>query len=344
MDVFDAYEDDLEVIEIVEMGIPRQMYTRADHFYGLPELQFFQRFRLTKPTVLHLLTLIEERLEFPTDRNQAVSPINQLLTTLRFFASGGHLSTVADYMGMHISTVSRIIRRVSDAIARLYHHFIKMPQTLMEQRLIQNGFFDIARFPRVIGAIDCTHIKIESPGGENAEVFRNRKDYFSINVQAMCNANMEFTNVVARWPGSTHDMTIFNNSILRANFENGDYPNCIILGDGGYGVRHYFFTPLLNPHTQEEQLYNEAHIRTRNVIERTFGVCKRRFPVLAYGFLHNIARQMGEDEPPLPADINQHELQRLIEDGQIPEVNVIDNQRRGSEIRRNFITNFFGNL
>ncbi len=46
----------------------------------------------------------------------------------------------------------------------------------------------------------------------------------------MCNANMEFTNVVARWPGSTHDMTIFNNSILRANFENGDYPNCIILG------------------------------------------------------------------------------------------------------------------
>ncbi|KAJ3655790.1 hypothetical protein Zmor_014903 [Zophobas morio] len=286
-----------------------------------PELQFFQRFRLTKPTVLHLLTLIEERFEFPTDRNQAVSPINQLLTTLRFFASGGHLSTVADYMGMHISTVSRIVRRVSDAIARLYHHFIKMPQTLMEQRLIQNGFFDIARFPRVIGAINCTHIKIESPGGENAEVFRNRKDYFSINVQAMCNANMEFTNVVARWP---------------ANFENGDYPNCIILGDGGYGVRHYFFNPLLNPHTQEEQLYNEAHIRTRNVIERTFGVCKRRFPVLAYGcrlkketvlsiiiacaVLHNIARQMGEDEPPLPADINQHELQRLIEDGQIPEV------------------------
>ncbi|XP_063903772.1 putative nuclease HARBI1 [Zophobas morio] len=137
-------------------------------------------------------------------------------------------------------------------------------------------------------------------------------------------------------------------------------PNCIILGDGGYGVRHYFFTPLLNPLTQEEQLYNEAHIRTRNVIERTFGVCKRKFPVLAYGcrlkketvlsiiiacaVLHNIARQMGEDEPPLPADINQHELQQLIEDGQIPEVNVIDNQRRGSEIRRNFITNFFGNL
>nr|CAI5851229.1 unnamed protein product [Callosobruchus analis] len=43
-------------------------------------------------------------------------------------------------------------------------------------------FYQIARCPRCIGVIDCTHVKIQSPGGETAELFRNRKGYFSINV------------------------------------------------------------------------------------------------------------------------------------------------------------------
>lgn len=133
------------------------------------------------------------------------------------------------------------------------------------------------------------------------------------------------------------------------------------IGDSGYPVRRYFLTPMLNPQTQGEQLYNEAHIRTRNVIERTFGVWKRRFPILAYGcrlkqdtvlaviiacaVLHNIARERGEEDPPLPAEINQHELQQLIEAGNIPEVPAAINgrERRGAghEFRRSYITNFF---
>lgn len=50
------------------------------------------------------------------------------------------------------------------------------------------------------------------------EEFRNRKGYFSLNVQAICDADLKFMNVVARWPGSAHDATIFNNSILRGIF------------------------------------------------------------------------------------------------------------------------------
>lgn len=47
------------------------------------------------------------------------------------------------------------------------------------------------------------------------EEFRNRKSYFSLNVQAVCDADLKLMNVVARWPGSAHDATIFNNSVLR---------------------------------------------------------------------------------------------------------------------------------
>ncbi|KAJ8912983.1 hypothetical protein NQ315_000040 [Exocentrus adspersus] len=95
-------------------------------------------------------------------------------------------------------------------------------------------------------------------------------------------------------------------------------------------------TPLGNPTTRVEQLYNESHIRTRNCIERVFGVWKRRFPVLAYGLrlklqtalqiivaaavLHNIARENNEPEPPPPENINVAELNYLIEVGQIPDI------------------------
>lgn len=96
-------------------------------------------------------------------RNNSVSPINQLLTTLRFYASSGHLATVADFMGMHESTASRIVKRVSIILAQLYRIFVKMP-TPEESLRVQTEFYDRAAFPRVIGVVDGTHIKIQSPG------------------------------------------------------------------------------------------------------------------------------------------------------------------------------------
>lgn len=64
------------------------------------------------------------------------------------------------------------------------------------------SFYEIARFPRVIGVIECTHVRIQSPGGVDAEVYRNIKGYFSVNVQAIGSADLKLMNVVARWPGS----------------------------------------------------------------------------------------------------------------------------------------------
>lgn len=69
--------------------------------------------------------------------------------------------------------------------------------------------------PNVVGLIDCTHVKIVSPGPPDAERFRNRKAYFSVNVQAVGSHNLKILDLVARWPGSTHDAYIFDMSPIK---------------------------------------------------------------------------------------------------------------------------------
>lgn len=97
-------------------------------------------------------------------RNNSVAPINQLLIFLRFCATGSHLSCIGDFGGVHLSTASRIVVRVGIALAGLSNRFIKMPRTQEEINNHQLTFYEKARFPRVIGAVDCTHVRIQSPG------------------------------------------------------------------------------------------------------------------------------------------------------------------------------------
>lgn len=41
---------------------------------------------------------------------------------------------------------------------------------------------------------------------------------------------MKIMNIVARWPDSVHDSTIFNHSNLKHEFEHNQYSNYLLLG------------------------------------------------------------------------------------------------------------------
>lgn len=41
-----------------------------------------------------------------------------------------------------------------------------MPETENERGAAATLFYRFAQFPRTIGAIDCTHVKVQSPGGQ----------------------------------------------------------------------------------------------------------------------------------------------------------------------------------
>ncbi|KAJ8915344.1 hypothetical protein NQ315_008231 [Exocentrus adspersus] len=251
------------------------------------EDEFIRRFRVSKRTTADILEQIEHLLTHRSNRNQAVSPLQQLLLTLRFFATGSFYITVADFGGVHKSTVGKIVQRVVHALATLRPNYIHFPDTAEEKEAVAIKFYRIARFPRVLGAVDCTHIKLQSPDFNTdptlLKTSETAKDIFSLNIQVVCNADNQIIDIVARWPGASHDSYIFNNSAIKAKFERGDMNSFVLLGDSGYPLRSYLLTPLENTNNPAQNLYNEAQIRTRNVVERTFGIWKRRFPILSIG-------------------------------------------------------------
>jgi nuclease HARBI1 len=88
--------------------------------------------------------------------------MNQLLVALRFYATGNHMLSAADFFRVSKISSHRIIHRVINAIARLRPRFINFSMLPEEIKREQIKFFDIARFPRIIGCIDCTHVKVLS--------------------------------------------------------------------------------------------------------------------------------------------------------------------------------------
>ena len=135
--------------------------------------------------------------------------MQQVLIALRFYATGTFQRVSDNLFGVSAFAACTAIHKVSKAIAKQRAQFLSFPENLAGTK---RKFYDVAHFPGAIRAIDCSHIRIICPNKENAMAFVNRKQFYSINVQAVCESDAFITNIVARWPGSTHDSSIFDNN------------------------------------------------------------------------------------------------------------------------------------
>ncbi|KAJ8866371.1 hypothetical protein PR048_032214 [Dryococelus australis] len=135
-------------------------------------------------------------------------------------------------------------------------NWIKFPAGSVEFARNRLRLYEIGHFPGAIGAVDGTHIRIESPGGERAEVYTNRKCYFSVTVQEVVGVDMQIMGIACRWPGSTHDSRTFSNSGVKLMFEDGRLQG-ILFGDSRYPQLQYMFTPVLKHavHTNAERRF-----------------------------------------------------------------------------------------
>lgn len=87
-----------------------------------------------------------------------------ILITIRFIASSGMLITVGDFAGIHKTTAGKHMWKVLQAIGELKSKFLTFPNDPNIIQNIKKDFYNIAKFPKVVGALDCTHVKIQSPG------------------------------------------------------------------------------------------------------------------------------------------------------------------------------------
>lgn len=71
-----------------------------------------------------------------------------------------------------------------------------MPATLTEQEEAMQKFRRIANFPTVIGAIDCTHIRIKKLSEDGGQLYINRKGFPSINVQVLLILHSYFSSKI----------------------------------------------------------------------------------------------------------------------------------------------------
>lgn len=274
--------------------------------------ELVQRYRFSRAGIMYIADIITESIEHKTRRNQALLPYQQVVIALQYYATGTFQLVVGDALQVTQPTACRAIHRVTNALVRKLNEYVAFPEDEQQLARIKDGFHRMKSFPGVIGCVDGTHVWITAPR-ENKADYLNRKGYHSINVQVICDHRGKFTNIVAKWPGGTHDSRVLRNSQFWESMEAAGNVNGLILGDSGYPCRGWLLTPLLNPRTSAERRYNYAHKATRVLIEQTIGRWKRRFHILhlenrlksvesicrvigATAMLHNIAIDLKEAE------------------------------------------------
>ncbi|CAC5391218.1 HARBI1 [Mytilus coruscus] len=161
------------------------------------------------------------------------------------------------------------------------NEFISFPTSKANVDEVKIGFYEQADFPHIVGCVDYTKVRIQRPVEDEA-AFVNRKNFSSINVQAVCNHEGKFTQITADWSGSVHDSLIFKTSSICKHLEENHkgLVDGVLLGNSGYMCRPFLLTPYNNPQEPHQERFNRNHVSTRYLIERTFGVCKMRFHVL----------------------------------------------------------------
>ena len=133
--------------------------------------------------------------------------------------------------------------------------------------------------------------------------WRNRKGELTQNVLAVCGFDMLFHYVLPGWEGSAHDAKVLQDAINNRGFTipkgkyylaDAGYFNCDFLLIPYVGVRYHLKEQKnagLKPENEKE-LFNLRHSQLRNVVERIFGVLKRRFLSMDSGAEFDISTQI----------------------------------------------------
>ncbi|XP_073015840.1 uncharacterized protein [Primulina eburnea] len=184
-------------------------------------------------------------------------------------------------------TVSTHFHEVLRCVLKLHPLLLVKPDPVTEDCSNETWKF----FKSCLGALDGTYVNVQVPNKDKPR-YRTRKGTTAVNVLAVCDRNMNFIYALTGWEGSAADARVLRDAIHRKDVlkvPRGTYYLC----DNGYANVDGFLTPYRRKryHMDDwaigarapqnfKEYFNSKHCRARNVIERGFGLLKRRWAVL----------------------------------------------------------------
>ena len=162
---------------------------------------------------------LREQLQRDARVREVLSVELQVAVTLYFSAGTAEYRTIGNLFGLAKSTVCECVKRVSSAIVdELFELYVKFPEG-NDLNEVVDGYSKFG-FPYCGGAIDGTHISIIAPTEHHA-YYVNRKGWYSVIMQGVCNHRYLFTDVDIGWPGRVHDARVLANSDIYRQGEEG---------------------------------------------------------------------------------------------------------------------------
>ena len=147
------------------------------------------------------------------------------------------------------------------------------------------GDYDL--FQYCVGAIDGLAIKTRTPNRNSykntARFMSGSKKMVCINMQAVCQSDLQFVAVTCKHVGCTNDAIAFETSSLRDVCNSLPFPYHWI-GDNAYTLNETMIVPFLGQNLHKTHPYLEAfnfyQSQLRITIECAFGVLVRRWGIL----------------------------------------------------------------
>ncbi|KAB2617675.1 hypothetical protein D8674_013544 [Pyrus ussuriensis x Pyrus communis] len=293
------------------------------------EQRTFVRLHLRREEINRITRLSDTNClwELRMDRN-AFAVLCDLLQTHGGLVDDGHVTieeqvaTFVNILAQHNKNRSMQVRfvRSSETISRYIHRVLCAFLSLQDVL-----FAKPTPIPEdcCLGALDGTYIGITVPNVDRPR-YRTRKGHIATNVLGVCTHDLKFVYVLFSWEGSTTDSRVLSDAVTRANglkVPTGTY----YLVDSGYTNGEGFLAPYRGTryHLQEwednslaprnhEEYFNMKHSSARNVIERCFGLLKRRWAILLHNFIRMYMAvdpeenaRLAFDELPIREDLRE---------------------------------------
>jgi len=173
-----------------------------------------EHFRVSRDTFNFICNLVRPDLvRQNTNMRQAVSVEKRVAVAIWRLATGNTYRTTGLTFGVGRCTAMNFRDEFCAALIRRGKYFIKFPQGEDETRCAIQAFEEISIFPQVVGALDGSHIRITAPK-ESQNDYCNRKNFHSIVLQGVADANYKFIHVSTGYAGSMHDARVLRISSL----------------------------------------------------------------------------------------------------------------------------------